>query len=272
MAPNHAANPYSSEHAIQADGSVCFQCSHSIDANPWLSLAPHHPVVLQTQAFWTAVGSSIALQGMEATQWSALTWLDWELGAGDGGHAVRGVYTNDEKSDNPSYQITLFNQTGAAIVTFRGRGVIFRNRNFEKWREGSKQEARAAAPLEEFSFAKPMALGLTQDERVLVAPFDPPSGFVEALVTAENGFRPGNPMVGGSGDHVNSTHMHELARQALYLVTKRKDIDTSGTMTLKRYVELGTPLRLRIEAQSKDSIAFVVEQLGRDCAEVSLRW
>lgn len=272
MAPNYSNNPYASEQEIQPDGSVTFACSQNADALPWLTLQPHHPVVIQTQAFWTAVGASVALAGLEATQWSALTWIKWELGDRAGGHATRGIYSRDETSDNPSYELVLFNAKDAPIVTIEGRGVVFRNRNFEEWREGSKEAAREAAPQAEFKYASREALGLTEHERVLVAPYDPASGFVEAMVTPANGFPPGNPLIGGSGDHVNSTHMHEIARQALYLIKGRTDIDTSGTMTLKRYVELGTPLRLTIAEDSDSSITFVLEQLDKACAEINLRW
>ena len=272
MAPNYSTNPYATGHVIEDDGSVTFRCSLDCDTNPWLILPPHHPVVIQTQSFWTAVGASVALAGMEATQWSALTWIDWELGDGAGGHAVSGVYRRDELSDNPSYELVLFNKAGAPIVTIRGRGVVFRSRNFEEWREGSKEEARKSASEADFAYASSEALGLTEQERVLVAPFDPESGFVEALVTPANGFPPGNPLIGGSGDHVNSTHMHELARQALFLIKGRSDIDTSGTMSLNRYVELGTPLRLNIRENSDHAITFELEQLDKPCAEIALRW
>lgn len=271
MPPNYA-NPYASGHEVRGDGTVVFQCSRDRDALPWLALPPHHPVVIQTQAFWTAVGASIALAGMEATQWSALTWIDWELGDGDSGHATHGEYRRDEQDENPSYRIVLFNADSRPVVTIRGRGVIFRNRNFEKWREGSKEAARQATSQHDFAYADRGELGLTKDERVLVAPFEPESGFVDALVTADNGFPPGNPLIGGSGDHVNSTHFHEIARQALFLIKGRTDIDTSGEMSLNRYVELGTPLRLNIREDGPHAIRFELEQMGRSCADITLRF
>ena len=272
MPPNYSNNPYSSEIVVQDDGSVTFRCSQDSEALAWLTLPPHHPVVIQTQAFWTAVGASVALAGMEATQWSALTWIDWELGDGANGHVTSGVYRRHEVDGNSSYEISLFNRAGAPVVTIRGRGVIFRNRNFEKWREGSKQEAQKAAQTFEFTYADRAALGLADNERVLVAPFDPKSNFVDALVTPQNGFPPGNPVIGGSGDHVNSTHFHEIARQALFLIMGRTDIDTSGEMSLNRYVELGAPLRLNIVEQADDQIKFELVQLDRSCAKITLRW
>ena len=272
MAPNHAANPYSFAHEVRGEGRAIFECSQDVNANPWLALPPHHPVVVQTQGFWTAVGSSIAIQGMEATQWSALTWIDWELGEGSGGHAVRGEYRQDRTSEHPHYAIDLFNDADEVTVSIKGRGVIFRKRNFEEWREGSKGEARKAAPVTEFVYAKPETLGLVEGERVFVAPFDAGSGFVEALVTVENGFLPGNGFIGGSGDHVNSAHIQELARQALFLVTGRKGIDTSGEMALNRYVELGTPLRLNVTNLGDQKAVFDLEQVGKSCATITLRW
>lgn len=272
MPPNYSSNPYASDFVIHDDGSVTFQCAKDSGALPWLTLPPHHPVVIQTQAFWTAVGASVALAGMEATQWSALTWIDWELGDARAGHAESGVYRREEEDGKASYEIVLFNASQTPIVTIRGRGVVFRNRNFEKWREGSKAQARKAAAGGEFTYAPREVLGLTADERVLVAPFDPGSDFVEALVTPENGFPPGNPVIGGSGDHVNSTHFHEIARQALTLIEGRSDIDTSGEMSLNRYVELGTPLRLHIRDRAKRGITFELVQLGETCAEIILRW
>lgn len=277
MAPNYTANPYCSSIEVQADGSVTFACSQDKAANAWLTLPPHHPVVVQTQAFWTAVGASIALQGMEATQWSALTWIDWQLGSGNDGHAVRGTYRRDETSENPSYEVVLYNEAGATVVTIRGRGVIFRNRNFEAWRADAKAQARQdqagqGESSTSFTYATPQALGLTKDERALVAPIAAGADHVEALVTAANGFPPGNPLIGGSGDHVNSTHFHEIARQATFLVKGRTDIETSGTMTLNRYVELGTPLRLNILDNAESHIAYEIEQLGKTCAQITLRW
>lgn len=272
MAAQHPTNPYSLAHEVQADGSVTFKCSQDVSANPWLALPPHHAVVVQTQSFWTAVGASTAANGWEETKWTALTWIDWELGDGTGGHAVRGVYRRDETGENLGYSIALYNEAGLRVVTIRGRGVVFRNRNFEAWRKAAKDEAKSAAPLESFAYASDAALGLTQDERAMVAPFTKDSGFVDALVTAQNGFPPGNPVIGGSGDHVNSTHLHELARQALFLVKERNDIETSGTMELNRYVELGAPLRMNIAADEARRLVFKVEQVGKPCATITLRW
>ena len=269
MPPNYS-NPYSSNHTVQEDGSVTFTCTTDPAAQVWLSLPPHHPVVIQTQAFWTAVGASVALEGLEATQWSALTWLDWVLGDTGHGHAATGVYRRVEIEANLGYQIELFNKAGALIVTVRGRGVVFRNRNFEEWREGSKNEARKAKAPAEFAFASREELGLADNECPLVGPLAPERAVVDALVTAQNGLAPGNPLIGGSGDHVNSTHIGEVARQAVRLLTGRKDIILkAGSMTLNRYVELGTPFGLLVNEISDTSAKFTLEQLGRECSVIT---
>lgn len=276
MASQHPSNPYSFAHRVEDDGSVAFQCSQDVSHNPWLALPAHHPVVVQTQGFWTAVGGASALQGWEQTKWTALTWIDWELGVAGGGHATRGRYRLDSEEGKLGYVIELFNDNGVVVVTIRGRGVIFRNRNFEKWREKAKQKAQQSvqqeAPSTAFQYADPKTLGLTQGERVLIAPFDSAKGYIEALVTAENGFPPGNAFIGGSGDHVNSTHLHELARQALFAIKQRTDINTSGEMSLDRYVELGAPLRLNIAHVDGNGALFELEQVGKVCAKITLRF
>ncbi|WP_298307750.1 hypothetical protein [uncultured Erythrobacter sp.] len=272
MAQQHPANPYSCAHEVQKDGTVAFECSQDAKANPWLTLPPHHPVVVQTQSFWTAVGAASALQGWEKTKWTALTWIDWELGDASAGHATRGVYCRDGQDDSLGYFLDLFNKDGAKVVSIHGRGVVFRNRNFEKWRKASKEEARKSTQSSAFTYSGREVLGLVKDERAFVAPYQSDNSHVDVLVTKENGLPPGNPLIGGSGDHVNSTHLHEIARQALFLIKGRTDIDTSGEMTMKRYVELGTPGRLKITSNEADSIGFELEQLGKPCAEITLRW
>ena len=160
MAAQHSTNPYSHTHEVRDDGSVLFQCSQDTKANTWLALPPHHAVVVQTQSFWTAVGAGTALRGWEETKWTALTWIEWELRSASGGHATHGVYRQSEEEGKLGYTIELFNAEGASVVVFHGRGVVFRNRNFEAWREGSKIEARNAAPRQDFAFAKREELGL----------------------------------------------------------------------------------------------------------------
>jgi len=271
------ARSYTSDHVINADGSVDFKCSSDASEWPWLTLGPRHPVVIQAQNFWTSVGAILALGGMEEGQWSALTWTDWQCGDPDAGTAARGVYSREKSGEIETFRTTLFDGQDREIAMMRGRGVIFRNRNFEEWRGEAKRKARAENPQiapDAFAFASPEALGIGPSEHSLVAPISSESpATIAALVNRENGLPPANPMLGGSGDHVNSVHMIEVARQALCLVQGDPNFDViGGEMELNRYVELGTPFSLTHDQPAPATARFTLEQLGRDCAAITLNW
>lgn len=271
--PQGLGDPYAFDFNRMADGSLRFRCSGDVEAWPWLTLAPQHPVVVQTQQFWA---SFCALQfegGLQDGQWSALTWMDYALGDLSAGHAVRGAYNRIENERGPAFALALFDAEDREIVRMRGRGVVFRNRNFEEWREGSKKEAKQARPKLDFTYASPAALALGEGEHAFVAPLEAGSNRIEALVTPENGMPPANRVISGSGDHVNSTHFGEVTRQALALVTGDPCVQiTGGEMRLNRYVELGTPFALTFERGGEGAITFTLEQLGKPCAEIYLRW
>lgn len=269
----HFPNPYAFDYRAQDDGRFAFTCSQDPEHFAWLALPPHHPAVIQTQSFWCSIGAVIELEGLEEGKWTALTWTDWDVGSELPGHAVRGLYERVEAGGGPAFSVELFDEHDHRIATIRGRGVVFRNRNFEEWREGSKSEARKAADTSGFTFAGREALGLSNVEFPFVAPLQPGTDQIEALVTSANGLPPANPFLSGSGDHVNSTHFAEVARQTLCLVTGDPDIAVRhGEMTLKRYVELGTPFRLKIARQTDSQLDLVVEQLDRECSEITLSW
>ena len=271
--PQGLGEPYAFDFEPQADGALRFRCATDAAAWPWLSLAPQHPIVIQTQQFWA---SYCALQfegGLEEGQWSALTWMDYALGDLTAGHAVHGLYGRIENERGPAFSLTLYDARDREIVTMRGRGVVFRNRNFEDWRKGSKDEARKEQPAQTFTYADPTALGLSDGEHAFVAPLTSGPNAIEALVTPNNGMPPANRVISGSGDHVNSTHFGEVTRQALCLVTGDPNVQvTGGEMHLNRYVELGTPFALRFETPKAGAITFTLSQLGKDCAVIDLRW
>jgi len=262
--------PYTFNHRIETDGSQVFECSTDTGEWPWLELGPQHPVVVQAQNFWASVGAAYAHGSMKDGQWSALTWTDWHCGEPGIGLPTHGTYGREADGDNENFRISLFDEADRHVVTMRGRGVIFRNRNFEKWREGSKREA-AKASSEPLDFVPRDAIGIGAREHPLVGPAD--GDTVPALVSRENGLPPANPMLGGSGDHVNSVHMIEAARQALCLLDGEPARHfTGGEMQLNRYVELGTPFRLIVSEREPDAITLTLEQLERPCALLSLRW
>lgn len=268
-----AGESYAFDYERTGDGALGFRCSGDARRWPWLSLPPRHPLVIQTQNFWASFGALRFEGGLEEGQWSALTWTDWSLGDARAGHAVRGVYQKVEAEAGPAFGLTLFDAQDRSIVTTRGRGVVFRNRNFEKWREASKQVARKDRNACAFTYAEDAQLALGEGEFALVAPLAPGETRIEALVTPENGMPPANRVISGSGDHVNTTHFGEVTRQALCLVTRDPEVQvTGGEMTLKRYVELGTPFALTFERDDPGTITFTLEQLDKQCAQITLHW
>lgn len=263
---------YTRGHELQGDGSVHFACSTDRAQWPWLALPPHHPVPMQTQNFWTSVECSTFLGGFDPEKWSALVWTDWETGVPDVGHAVRGSFSNSAEGQERGFTTTLFDADDRMIARMRGRGVVFRTRNFESWREGSKSEARVAEDHGEFAHASREALGLSEGEMPFVSPLRH-GDTARALVTRDNGFMPGNRYVGGSGDHVNSTHIAEISRQFLALLLGRAPFRlTGGEMALNRYIELGTPLDLACTGHSGAEARVTLSQLGRSCSQVVLRY
>ncbi len=270
------ARSYTSDHQIEADGSVHFACSADTAQWPWLTLGARHPITIQAQNFWTSVGAILALGGMEEGQWSALTWTDWRCSDADAGMAVHGTYTRETVGEEENYIIRLFDSKALEIVHMRGRGVVFRNRNFEEWRGKAKREAKASsapdARNESVLFVPREALGIGPLEHALVGEMCADGVTIPALVSRENGLPPANPMLGGSGDHVNSVHMIEAARQALCLMNGDPAVTViGGEMELNRYVELGTPFALKVAARSEAEASFTLEQLGRACARLTLR-
>ncbi|BDI60203.1 hypothetical protein [Qipengyuania nanhaisediminis] len=271
---------YTSNHEIDADGTVRFACSRDCGEWPWLALGPHHPVALQAQNFWASVGAANALGSMSEGQWSALTWTEWQCGAPRVGDAARGTYRREVSGDSDNFVIALFDEADREIVTMRGRGVVFRNRNFEQWREEAKRKAAASAPAKAppapSEMASRAALGLGQGEHPLIAPSTDNGGengedFI-GIVTPENAMPPNNRVLSGSGDHVNTVHMVEAARQALCLATgDPRPAIGGGEMTLKRYVELGTPFTLSLSHGEAGETRFTLDQLGRECAAMVLR-
>jgi len=271
--PQGLGDPYAYDFDRQADGALNFHCSTDKEAWSWLSLAPQHPVVVQTQQFWASFCAVLFEGGMEEGQWSALTWMDYALGDLEAGHAVRGVYSGFEAERGPAFAMTLFDAKDREIVSMRGRGVVFRNRNFEQWRQGSKKEAKESRINHDFTYASARSLAIGEGELAFVAPLVPGSNQIEALVTKQNGMPPTNRVISGSGDHVNSTHFGEVSRQALCLITGDPTVQVkAGEMALNRYVELGTPFSLTFEQPRDQAVSFTLQQLGKECASIDLRW
>lgn len=269
--PQTPDRSYTRGNTVQDDGTVAFACSTDCAEWPWLELPPQHPIVIQTQNFWTSVGASAALGTLEEGKWSALTWTDWELGNRSTGHAARGTFARTLVDDQLAFETRLFDDAERLIVTMRGRGVVFRNRNFEAWREGAKREVVRRSPPEGFAYAPRRLLGLSEREPPLVSRLD--GSQASALITKANGLMPGHPYFTGSGDHVNAPHLAEVARQiASLLCGGAALLVTGGEMDMHRYVELDCPFDIRVTAHGAGSATMEVVQMDRSCARLTLRW
>ncbi|MEP3049838.1 MAG: hypothetical protein ABJP48_10225 [Erythrobacter sp.] len=268
---------YTSDHQVQPDGSVRFGCSNDQHEWPWLNLPAQHPLVIQTQNFWTSVGATDALGTRDESKWSALTWTDWHLGEPQSGQAVSGHFVPSGDEDEIAFSTTLFDAQDRLIVTMNGKGVIFRNRNFETWREGSKKQARKqTTPPAGFAYATRAMLDLPPQEPPLLAPLgidDSGRLSTAALITKENGLIPGHPYFSGSGDHVNTPHLAEIGRQVVSLLNQgRSPVINFGEMDMHRYIELGTAIDIVIDQHSECAANLAIHQLGKSCATITMRW
>ncbi len=267
---------YTSDHDVRADGSVAFACSQDVNEWPWLALPPQHPLVIQTQNFWTSVGAGQAAGTRDDSKWSALTWTDWVLGDQDAGIAARGVFTRSTQDEKLEFATELFDASDRLITRIRGRGVVFRTRDFESWREKSKKEAsKASTDIGAFQFADRDLLGISRKEPPLIARLSERSGkrVTSALLTRENGLMPGHPYFSGSGDHVNTPHLAEIARQIACLVCDGRSVTvTSAEMDMHRYIEFGTPIDIVVDRISEDRFTLSVSQLEKPCSTISMEW
>lgn len=262
---------YTDGNTVRGDGTVAFACSRDTAQWPWLELPPQHPLTLQTQNFWTSVGATAALGTREEGKWSALTWTDWELGDHESGVATRGTFARTLVDEQLAFETQLFDQADRLIVTMRGRGVVFRNRNFEAWREGAKRAIASREPPDGFTYAPRHLLGLSEREPPLVSRLE--GAQAVALITKANGLAPGHPYFTGSGDHVNAPHLAEVARQVASLLREGAPfLVTGGEMDMHRYVELDCPFDIAVTGQDAASATMEVSQMDRSCARLTLRW
>ncbi len=267
---------YTADYDVRPDGSVAFACSQDREEWPWLALPPQHPLVIQTQNFWTSVGAGQASGNRDESKWSALTWTDWKLGDLNAGQAVRGEYFPAHTDDKLAFETDLYDAEGRLIAHIRGKGVVFRTRDFESWRKGSKSKAqKAQSAATDFTYAAREAVGLSAIELPLIAPLTSESDALatSALITKKNGLMPGHPYFSGSGDHVNTPHLAEVARQvASYLCDGEAVTVTAAEMDMHRYIEFGTPFEIAVKQPSDRKVELAVSQLDRSCAKIVLEW
>ena len=272
--PKPFPDAYTHNHTVSEPGRVSFECSQDIKIWPWLALNPIHPILVQTINFWGSVECGETLGTFDPEKWSALTHCEWTCGAPDVGRPVRGTYETLQQGEKMRYQLRFFDRDDAQVVRISGVGVVFRTRNFEGWREDTKEKFKKPNT-SDFIYASAEAVGVeTQRERFL-APLRRDDGIrTTGLITKENGLRPAHPHIGGSGDHVNSTHMGEVGRQFVTLLVGEKLINCGGDMSFLHYVELGRPFEVELLAYSEPdcAISMLVRQQDRDCTKIDMQF
>ncbi|VAW00812.1 hypothetical protein MNBD_ALPHA04-2122 [hydrothermal vent metagenome] len=271
-----SASSFTHSHVILDDGTVVFKCSSDKNQWPWLALDPFDVIVVQTINYWTAVETGAARGTLDTGKWSALTRTEWTCGKQGVGHATHGLGHAFGVDGDPHYSLIFFDKSGSLVYSIRGKGVVFQNRDFESWREKAKEKTPPPFSVDEYQYASADAVGVATQREVFLSPLikgDTPSA--QALITKENGFPPAHPWLSGSGDHVNSTHLADAARQFANLLPGERSPDVvSGEMRFKRYVELGYPFQIEqvLETDSQNAVSIVVKQAERLCATVTLRY
>ncbi|ABC64383.1 hypothetical protein ELI_11455 [Erythrobacter litoralis HTCC2594] len=261
--------PWAKAQEVLADGGVAFTASRDGETWPWLALDPHDPIVIQTINFWASYQCGEARGGWEPGQWTALTWMEWQAGAPGCGHATHGVEDVFEKEGEHFYRLTFFDDAGALVARMTGKGVVFRNRDFEGWRAKEKKRLQTETIKDAFAFAPVEQVGAsTANGSLLSALSTGKAPSARGLITAKNGLAPGNPHLSGSGDHVNATHLAEVMRQFDTLLRGGdKRLPRGGEMRFMRYVELGVPLTVSLKpgCDLAQCIEAEVHQAGRLC-------
>ena len=271
--PARAGESFTSDHMVAEDGSVSFRCSSDASEWRWLALAPSHPIFIQTFNYYISVECSAARGTLDPAKWSALTWMDWELGEAAAKLPVRGIMENRIDDDKLGFGIALYSDDDGLVFRTRGRGVVFHNRDFEGWRKQSKDRVSAQKEPPAFDYANREAVGALEGERALIGPVvEGNAPYSDALITAANGMPPGSRYLDGSGDHVNAVHLAEAARQFSALLTGDPDIKLKGgELSFTRYVEFNVPFRVLLTDQNPREIAMSVEQAGKPCTSMIYR-
>ncbi|WP_324826567.1 hypothetical protein [Qipengyuania zhejiangensis] len=268
--PGPATKSFTSDHALRDDGSVTFACSQNDALWPWSTLDSHHPGAIQALSYWVGVESAMALGRWDPDKWSALTWTRWRCGEPGVGRFATGTYRNTVIEGREGFSVELFDAAGAPICWLDGRGVIFRTRDFESWRKEAK-DAGGAAPSSRFAYADRAQLALDEGEKPFLAPLV--GGTASGLLDHANAMPPNHPWLDGSGDHVNSAHLAEIARQFVALLRGGKRFAVEAAeMQFDRYVELGAPFEIsRVSGDEGETIRMILRQSGRDCTRIEYR-
>ncbi len=264
---------FTRDHKVAKDGTVTFSCSYDIGIWPWLALNPHHPIVIQTINYWASVEAAKARGTLDLSQWTALTQSDWHCGERGSGPLSHGRAETQNDGDVEGYKLTLYDQNDALVVQMSGKGVVFRNRDFEAWRASAKRQLAKAPKPANFEYAAAASVGVGTQKESLISPLrarDEPS--VQALITRENGLMPGHPYHSGSGDHVNANHLADVALQFATALHRQPVTVEAGKMQFNRFIELDYPFEIVLDddQQTEEMIVMRISQADRQCAHIAM--
>jgi len=275
--PNSSDKSFTKSHIVLDDGAVAFKCSDDKEKWPWLALRPSNPLLIQAINYFVSVETSRARGVYDSTKWSALTQTTWQCAATgpDARHATHGLATPAEDDGSPSFGLALFDDHGDLVCRMTGVGVVFQTRDFEAWRKKARDKILALPEPKGFCYASPEQLGVATEVECLVSPLIDDSGppAADALITKANGFQPGHPYHDGSGDHVNSSHLVDVAGQVAKLIRPGSMI-CGGEVAFLHYVELDRPLRITQTDEGKpaNAITFALHQADRLCSTITLKF
>ncbi|MEX0342113.1 MAG: hypothetical protein AB3N06_05965 [Erythrobacter sp.] len=266
MAGSHS-KAFTSDHLVREDGSVEFTCSQDDRLWPWNQIGAHHPGAIQAASYWLSVASASALGQWDPDKWSALTWTRWTCGEPAAGRMARGRYQRSRIEGKESFSVQLYDAGDSLICELDGRGVVFRTRDFEKWRSNAKRGSDKVTSAD-FVYADRALLGLSGDEFPFIGDLE--NGSATGLLDQANCMPPAHPWLDGSGDHVNSAHLAEVARQFTSLLRGGKPFRvTEAEMRFDRYVELGVPFMIERTGVKHGNIEMKLCQSGRDCTAIT---
>lgn len=257
-------------------GEIKFQCSRDKMKWPWLHLPPAHNAAIQYTNYYATMGVSAFTNTVSDSAWSALTEFEYQVGEGGVGdlarHPVRGVARQEQ--DTFGFDCDFFDEDDRLVYCVKGKGVVFRNRDFKAWRAPAKAEVLKLPLAENFDRARVDAVGARLPIEVLVEPIQedgervvPIGTFVQALVTKAEGFQPVHPYHDGSGDHVNSAHLFDSAQQMAFM-TVGPQLPVGGGAKFMRYVELDRPFRIELTQRNGARIDFSIKQADKPCVQL----
>lgn len=262
--PNNYNTAFTHSHNVLPDGAVTFKCSDDQDKWPWLALPSSHPTVIQTINYWASVEAGRARGAFDSTKWSALTQTHWVSNsdwAGPPSHGLADYIQDPDLPDRLLFRLTFFDKDGTFVCRLTGKGVIFQTRDFETWRDKSKQASAPQEAAQDFNFTSADELGVLSDvERFLSPLIEEEAPMSTALVTKENGLIPAHPYHNGSGDHVNANQLADAGFQFAHLIYQGRKLScTEGEIKFMKFVELGRPFKISLTAHDMTTGALSME-------------